>query len=325
MLHRILLIIAALGGISATFLPWLHYPKNDGVFYGYLGDGVFTGFLFLLILVFSIYVYRKKQFPTIASLIFGVMGLLLAFLAYSKIENIEAEKIDFTTNNPIISSVSAGFHQGIGIYVFGIAGLIVFLSILFGWLYQQYGSSSQKEKASPDNRRKVFKYAVGAILAVVILFAGYLMLKPGTESVNEGEFEQVFKKDLKTMGRALMDENYNAFIEYNHPIMIQSYGGRAKLLEILHVSMNEMKLSGRSIKDVRFSKLIDIKRSGNDIQAIINQTMTVSQNGLDQNQIQKMLVVSDNGGANWYYINIEGQTKDEIIKIFPYLIEELKF
>jgi hypothetical protein len=324
MIFRVLLIIFSLLGISATFMPWLHYPKAGGVFYGYMVDGVLTGFLFLIILVFSLVVYRKQRFPTIASIIFGLLGLLLAFWSYDNIRDMEAEKINFTTNDPVISAVSAGFHQGIGMYVFGIAGLGVLLTLLFGWLLQRT-RKSKTEGSEKALNRKMLIYVGAVVLIGAIIFSVFKWGLPENNTLSKEELEKTFTRDIKIMGTALINRDYNKFIKYNHPIMIQSYGGRSHLYEILDVTRNELDMAGTEIKEVRFDKILDLQKSGNDIQAVLLQTLTLTQNNQEQVQIQKMLAVSEDGGANWYYINIEGKTKDEIKQEFPALNEKLKF
>ncbi len=60
MIIRLIFIFLSIIGIGSTFMPWLYYPKANAVLYGYLSDGIITGFLYLLILIFAIYTYRKK-------------------------------------------------------------------------------------------------------------------------------------------------------------------------------------------------------------------------------------------------------------------------
>jgi hypothetical protein len=127
------------------------------------------------------------------------------------------------------------------------------------------------------------------------------------------------------MGKALANGDYSSFIDYNHPVMIQSFGGKEKAISLIRAAMDKLKSSGTKIKDVSLADIYDIKHEADNIQAIITQQVIYDENGKNKTEIQKMIAVSDNGGAKWHFININGKTKAEMLKYFPDLNTNLKF
>ena len=324
-IKNISLIFFSVLGISATFMPWLHYPKGNGVIYGYLVDGIVTGFVFFLILLYSLLTLKKRHFNSIFSFIIAGLGFLMAVASYSYILELEAEKLNFKTENPMIAIATAGFHQGIGIYIFGIAGLGVFLTILLHYLFKVFNTKSTISNQFSNNANIVIKY--GTYLVIIILIASmfFALFKNKNQNITQDSVRTEITKEISGMGKALANGDYNSFIDYNHPVMIQSYGGREKAISLIQAAMDELKSSGTTIRDVSLADIYDIKYEADNIQAIITQQVIFDENGKDKKEIQKMIAVSEDGGANWHFININGKTKAEMFKFFPVLNPNLKF
>ena len=324
---RLLVLLFALLGIGATFMPWMHYPKGDGIIYGYSVDGVVTGFLFFLVFIYSLFTLRKKRLRWVPAIIAGILGILLAWLSYASIQSIEAEKITFHTTDPLIASVSAGFYQGIGIYMYGIAGLGVFLSILLSlFLQYRYPPVAAKNSSNPElSRTYAILYSAGVLVVVIVL--GWLYIQPVNPLVKTDteQWEPRFEEDIQQMGQALAKGDYEAFMAFNHPMLIQNYGGEEEFRYILENALMEFLQTGYRINGTKFLDVRDIESSGNQLQAVITQELSMQQNGVDTVILQSMLAVSENRGESWYYMDINGKTKDEIQRFFPSLLEDINF
>lgn len=249
----------------------------------------------------------------------------MAVVSYSKIQELEAEKLNFKTDNPMIAIATAGFHQGIGIYIFGIAGLGVFLTILVAYLYKVYSNKSIDTNQSLDGYNLILKYVRYLIILAMLIISLVFIFENKHKVISKESLRTVMTNQVEIMGKALARGDYNSFIEYNHPVMIQSYGGKEKTISLLRSTMEELKKTGTSIKDVSLSDIYDIVYEGKNIQAIITMKVIYSGTQNEKTEIQKMIAVSDDGGTKWHFINIEGKTKAEMLKFFPYLNQNLKF
>ncbi len=325
MIFRRLLILLSVLGISSTFMPWLHYPKPNITVYGYLSDGIVTGFLFFLIFIFSVYNFKKIRLNYIGSGLVAIIGLWMGVEAYKKIIEIEAEKLNFSSDNPIISLSTAGFNQGIGIYVMGLAGICIFTTIVIGLLFQFFNSDvTPKLEINTNIKRKelitlISSFGLIAICTHFFVF-GKIQSRP-----DDDELKKSISESIAQMGKAILNENYDEFIKFNHPIMIQTYGGKQRTKDLLSATLTELKKSGYKVKSAELNQVYDVKYKQNSIQAIINQVLTLDSMSIDRTQIQKMIAISDNNGKSWSFINIDGKTKEEITALFPLINPDLKF
>jgi len=304
-------------------MPWLYFPKSDMYLHGYRADGAVTGIIFFLIFIFSIYSLFKKQFNTTLSILSGIMGGLMGYLSYDKWSAIEYEKLYFTHENPLLSAAMAGTTQGIGLYLTGIAGTGIFLTITAWFIFKKTTVLSKASEVKSGNSK--LKYIFPLLLIPVIFFISYSYLHSNNTSPNPETLRPVISAEINKMGEALANGDYNTFIDYNHLIMVQSLGGREKMLDLIQSTMEGFKENGTSISRITLSDIYDISKKGKSLQAIITQKVYYLTSGNEVEELQKLIAVSDDNGTTWQYINITGKTKAEMIKFFPSLHPKLKF
>jgi len=324
---RILALLFSALGIGATFMPWIHYPKGNGIVYGYFGDGIITGFLYFLIFTYGLFTLRKVRIKWIPAFLVLLLSIFLVWISYTSIQEIEAEKLTFQTQDPIIASVTAGFYQGIGLYTLGIAGLGVFLTVLTTIIQQFRNFRKFENKTGTSNSiSKSNALAASGILLFVFL-VGWFYIRPfSIDSKPETDIlETRFSEDIDQMGKFLSKGDYDSFIAFIHPMLVQNYGGREELKYILEKSLLEFRQQGFRIKQTKFGKISDLESKGKTQQAVITQELTLEKNGNDSIVNQKILALSDDSGENWYYLNIDHQTKNEISKFYPYLLQDIDF
>lgn len=310
------LLFAAIGTV-ATFLPWVHYPKGNANLYGYAGDGLITGFLFFVVTILSLFeIIKKKDFSAI-KIASGIIGLLMLILAVNNIFEIEHQKTNFETDNPFIGAAFAGFTQGTGLYVLGIAGLGVFLFNLFGFL----GHRANQE--STQNKKLSIYIPLGIIVLVAGIFIGNRLLTGSAPSADR--MSAIFKKDVEAMGQCLITEDYDCFIRYNHPMIVQSYGSKEKMKDLLSQMMRGYKEYQGQYKKIAFVDVGQIESAGRNIQAVINQEVTLDKHGEQVTEHQKVLAVSEDNGTTWHYINLTGTDKEKISRFYPELNKKLNF
>lgn len=317
MTFRHILILFSVLGISSTFMPWIHYPKMNVAIYGYLVDGILTGLYFLISLIFASYVLYKKKLNTIISLALILVGLFLAYSSIIRLDDLNNEKINFRSDNPLISSGTAGFHEGIGIYVYGIAAAGLSLTLILGLILKHF----QTDTAT----LKIKKYLMVGLVCVAVVIGAVALFKImiPSDKLSKSSLTPIISGHVRSMGDALKNGNYTLFLDYNHPGIIQSNGGRAKAIEMLQETNKALLENNTKIVSVLLKDVHDIKINGENIQVIITQEVLFDNNGKSINELQKMLAVSDDSGKSWQFININNKTKTEVLEFFPSLNEHL--
>ncbi len=304
-------------GISATFLPWMYYPKGDASLYGYMGDGLITGFVFFVVAALSLTEIIKQKQNLSFKIITTILTLWMGWVGISKIMVVEHQKSTFVSDNLMIANAFAGFTQGSGLYVLSVASIGVFIFSLVG-LYGMYRNPEML------NNKKVSLYMP---LGIIILLVGLLLgnrLFSLVSAPDEQEMQAIFKKDVEAMGKCLIEHDYDCFIDFNHPMIVQSYGSKSEMKHLLSEAMRTFRDNAGDYRKIQFKDIEQVERKGKNIQAVVNQDVTIVKEMNESIEHQKVLAVSEDGGHSWYYINLSGMDRSRIEKYYPALNPDIK-
>ncbi|MCZ2099940.1 MAG: hypothetical protein LC107_00200 [Chitinophagales bacterium] len=164
-----------------------------------------------------------------------------------------------------------------------------------------------------------------SMLMVMTLFFGCQMLGGKKTPPTEAQMQVIFKKDIEKMGRCLIERDYNCFIEFNHPLVIEIYGSKEEMKNKLNVAMRDFRDAGGEYKRISFIGIQQIESNGDDIQVLLNQEAVMDLNGQEILEPQMILAVSEDSGSSWRYIQLVGMNKASIQAIFPALNQRLIF
>ena len=318
--RALILFFAVIGVIASLFLPWVHYPKLENhVLYGRMGDGWLTALFFLLVALFILFKRKKSSIKKGWLTLISIIGLVLAGMSIQKVQTIEDQKTNFNSENPIFDIAAAGFYQGSGLYLFGIAGLGILLCSLI--LLFEKGPNVNSETKPFINSKSLGIASVVLCALLSFYFLGSSLSSSKADSV----LAEAIEKGIEEMGEALINQDIEAFVAFNHPIVVQSFGGKEKMTELMQSSVQELKLSGNIIRDISMLDILDIQEDASSIQALVAQSVEAEFNGEIRTEIQNIIAVSEDNGSNWYFINTYDNSRDELEKVFPQLNPKLQF
>lgn len=301
-------------------MPWLYFPSVEEYFYGFRADGVVTGFLFLVILATVLSTIKKSQINTVLLSIIGLLGLLLAYITYSKILKMEISRENFTHDNVLVIQALAGTQLGIGVYLSGIAGIGVFLTSIFTLISNKYFKNNVIESAVSKNYLRI-----AVISLILILVLGFSFYSYNNRPLDENTVRSNITSNLDAMSLALLDGEYEQFVAYNHPVMVLATGGKVKMEQAIKESIVALNRNGLIIKDINLKTVNTIKQDGKKVQAILTQEVIFDMEGAEKSDSQQMLAVSSNNGKSFKFINISGKKKEEITKYFPGVLKDIIF
>lgn len=318
---RIFVILYSILGISAMFLPWVTYPRVESSMYGYFGDGFVTSFLFLLVLIFislSYFIKRISLFSTVFSLI---VSLLLCLIYYSKYSDFLVQKAEYVPENPLLAAATAGYKLDYGFYLFGASAIALFFISLLLLI---------RSKLFKVNSSDNFRVEFGASLASILIFAAVFVfssnyLRKAPDLSDQEKYYEILTVEVDQMGKALINEDYVRFSQYNHPVLVESYGGRERLIDLLRANARHFRDNQTTIESIDLKEIIDIQSDRNSIQILLTQEIVFQKAGEIVTEVQKVIAVSEDNGDKWYFINIEGKSQEEVAAFFPALNANLKF
>ena len=302
-----LILLFSLLGVLSVLLPWIHYPRLELTIMGYNGDGYLLSILFAIILFINLYSKSRdggknqKRY----NIITFALSLIILVLSIYKIYAFYQDIYSFQSDDPIVSYAGAGVNLKYGLYVIAVLGFIcLFLSSL--------GSLFSKSKQL-------------LILAIVFIFAGgasYLAYQKMTniDQLDKIEIEENLNSQFDKMSNALVSKQSDNFVEFIHPIIYQSIGGKKKLAELMTELYNDV-----IVKETKIEKTLKTKTNGDAIQVLFLQSIVFIK-GMDEiNNTNKSFAFSYDGGKTWSFAGIEEKSFDEMKKLLPELFDEMRF
>lgn len=305
---KVNLIVSVLSmlGILTIFLPWIEYPKLEKVLYGYHGDGFFLSFLFFIIFCISFYLHLtsiKGRGKSFNRLIF-ILSISILLVSLRKIFQFNREVSEYLSDNPIMSYAASGAKLGSGLYIICLIGIAIMILSLFSKLFSK-------------TRNLIIIFLVGILLTAAFYF-GSKLLKP---ELAESEVIENLTSDFNKMGQSLIDKRPEGFVEYVHPIIYTSMGGKRKMTDM----MRDVYASS-TITKAEITKIEKKKREGDDIQCLIYQTvMMLNSSGQEIPVTNKTFAFSYDGGRTWTFAGTEDKTFEEMQIILPEIFDELRY
>jgi len=290
-------------------MPWIYIPKGDVSIYGYIGDGLITAFLFLIAIVILLFQKSKSSFSKKVGLSLLSIYTLLFLIAFLKIYNFNFNKNNYGEINFLVSTVMAGTKQGIGIYV-------LFLSSLVSFIITAFGFSSKIQALSGNlsfKKMAITLVSLGFILWIYFQFFN----QPSLDKT-----ETALKKDFQEMYLAFQTNDFDKFITYIHPLIMEPVG-TDNYKTVIKVAREYLSSQSISIKAAEIDTVLFTHNSLNNIQSIVKGKVVFTTPRGDSTVIQRTLCISENRGKKWYYFNTTDKSFKEVRDNFPYLHEDL--
>lgn len=306
-LQNLTLITVAFAGVFTLFLPWIAYPRLDMTIKGYDGDGWLISILFLVALLLNAYLFFKKKTPKnkVGNIITFFFGLIIFSLGVYKIYAFYEDVNSFQSDDPIVGYAGAGVYLASGLYVISVIGFIMLVVSSFG------GYINEK------------KHLILLIGLMLLLGGGAYFAYNQTKNSNQldkVEIQESLDLAFAKMSNSLVKQRPDQFVEYVHPILYQSIGGKAKMIEL----MSKL-YEGVNIKGGKINKVFKTKTEGDVIQALLMQSFTFVANGKETVSSNKSIAFSYDGGRKWSFAGTEDRSFDEMKKILPELFEDLRY
>lgn len=304
--NQVLILFSMLGILTVT-LPWIYYPRLDLTLYGHDGDGVMVSILFSIIFFVQLYIFFKKKTQKNKgyNIACGVISTLILILSIYKIKAFYKEVYEFVSNDPIVSYSGAGARLEYGLNVIVIFSFICLVTSVFG----AYMKSM---------KHLIFALVVCILVGLSTWFVIQKINAP--DKLDKIEIEENLASHFSTMSKALISKQTNEFVEYIHPILYQSIGGKRKLAELMTELYTDV-----TVKSAKIDKIYKTASDGEAIQVLLLQSIVIQNGAQEVENTNKSLAFSYDGGLNWKFAGIEDRSFDEMRKILPELKEELRY
>lgn len=131
------------------------------------------------------------------------------------------------------------------------------------------------------------------------------------------------KVQAMDMANAVIKNDFNQFIKYMHPNIISFAGGRENMKTKMDSGYVAMKKFGVSMKRYWIGHPGKIVRHNNQLQSVLPQSTTLLTPWGELTIETSMIVISNDNGKNWWFIDTNVYQVDKLKSILPELSPEL--
>ena len=155
----------------------------------------------------------------------------------------------------------------------------------------------------------------------VVLLLSALTLTPFCSQAQN--LSTAIRVQAMQMGNAAIRNDFNTFVKYMHPDIVAFAGGKADMKTKMDSAYQMMKQFGVSFKRYWIGSPGEIVKHKDQLQALLPQSTTLKTPFGELNAETTMLVISKDGGKNWWFIDTNVYTTDKLRTMMPDLSPKL--
>lgn len=135
--------------------------------------------------------------------------------------------------------------------------------------------------------------------------------------------QETILTDADRMAKALIESDYNTFLNYTYPKILKDMGGRKKMQETIKKQMDDLSLQGVKILSITYGEPNVIIKEKDELQTTLLQEMTFdTKEGKIQTK-SSIIAISTNNGNSWYFVD-PGERDLETVRLsLPNLSKKL--
>lgn len=119
------------------------------------------------------------------------------------------------------------------------------------------------------------------------------------------------KADAHLSARYLLAKQYDSFVHYIHPVLVEQMGGKNKALQILkEATSNELSAKGVTIDSVHIGEPGPIISYKGQLQCVIHRDIFMTINGKRIRADGNGVACSFNKGKNWFFVDLTGNVQE---------------
>ena len=131
-------------------------------------------------------------------------------------------------------------------------------------------------------------------------------------------------KDADTMLTAFLKGDVDGLLDYTYPPLFDIVGNREFMAEFIATTIIAMQTDGFKIDTALVNEPGPVYKSGNELHAILTQTIYSSFADGTVRSDSPLLAISQDGGNRWYFLDLKQFNSEMMHEIFPNFNYDLK-
>jgi hypothetical protein len=139
-----------------------------------------------------------------------------------------------------------------------------------------------------------------------------------------GQNTVTLKKQADIVAKAMVNGDCVTVLKYTHPKALQFGGGKQKMLQMMNAGMAQIKAQGFSFQSVTVGEPGKFYKAGTEIHCLIPDNIRIKTPNSSIVTHSNLLAISQDGGKNWTFLDLNKGTIASIPKLFPNFNKDLK-
>jgi hypothetical protein len=131
------------------------------------------------------------------------------------------------------------------------------------------------------------------------------------------------KVQAMKMGSAVINNDFNTFVKFMHPNIVDFAGGEKQMKSKMDSAYQAMKRFKLSFKRYWIGSPGEIVSHNNQLQALLPQSTTIQTSMGEITVETTMIVISNDGGKNWWFIDTNVYKAEKLKNTLPDLSPKL--
>lgn len=153
-------------------------------------------------------------------------------------------------------------------------------------------------------------------IASVLLLCSFFV---SVQAQTDDEWLKTAQENAQKMSDAFHSADYDTFLDFTHPTIIDDIGGREKMKELISGGLGP----GIEFISTRVLKAKKLFKTGDTYQCGMKQEQIMEVEGKRYLITGWLIGISYDAGKEWRYISVSNHTLDHMRKFFPELDKRL--
>lgn len=134
----------------------------------------------------------------------------------------------------------------------------------------------------------------------------------------------IVKEQANELAQAAIRGNFKKAIDFTYPKLVELAGGKAKMLKVAKEGMASMKKKGVKPDYASIGAPGKFYKAGKQIHCLVPETIRLKLSRGHAISNSFLLAISNDGGKNWKFIDLNQFTNESILDILPNFNQNLK-
>lgn len=166
---------------------------------------------------------------------------------------------------------------------------------------------------------KIFTHSIPKQLIVGLFCIVFTQCNGQSNIDTTNNYSKTIKEQASVMANALLSKDFNTYKKFISPKMSEIFGGEEKMIEQTKNGINQLENQGTKFLNVTFGEPSNIIIVDNELQCTIPQKSEVKISTGKLITTSTLVVVSDDNGKNWFFIDTFGKDIQFMRTNFPTL------